>query len=816
MSDIVPTYLASLLNSVNLGNGTGQFSLDAMAQYKTTVNDDLIYLNMSTENAVADVLVSLDLLQATYPNLHHVHLPIAWFVNDVCCANLTVKPEYDSNVLTAPSVWQVHGQFYGQLAQISTDTNQGKIAYRGTPSDGSIVRLCIELNRRGITVTFVPILLVDVPVSNSLPNPYSNGASTLRQAAYPDRSQITVSPAVGYTGSVVGTTAVATQINAFFGTVAPYQIDITLASTGDVTTLYTGPSEWSYRRFVLHYTKLAMAINGVVADTVIGLVLGSRLTGITTAYDNTYSSPAVAALITLASDVKTVSTITDSTTGITTSLEVSYAASHTEWHGVNTGSLGGFLFHLDPLWANSNIDYIGLSWYQPLSDWRGTPNDLDRKVFGSVGTNYYQQNIEAAENYSWTYANLTARNSQVRTPISDPIYNQAWVYRSKDLRSWWTNYHYNRNLFGVVGTTPTAWTPYLKSFRFVEFGLPAIDKGTNQPDATSAALILASLNYTTLPYYSTGNTDSTMQMTALNAFITYWQTQNDYGGIHNNALIDMSIVSVFCWEARPWPWYPALTNMWLDDFNYATGYAINGKEGQDPTQQFTMLVDHSLLLTEAFSSNPLWTQLTDVLNQHTNPLLQDAINRLSLLRDPDASETYVKALNIQMMGFNVPIAGLSDAEYDRIVRHLGDFYQTQGASSQFVNFLAYVRNTRFVFVALALNGLDYDTLTPLAYLFNGVLVPNPNINMFFDNTGTDDNTRITSNTWLPSPYYQIYYDRVADPNLNEAVYTALFVALAPIHLVLTGFNGYQDTSTTLYNSAQLLDMNEITTYASSP
>ena len=175
-------------------------------------------------------------------------------------------------------------------------------------------------------------------------------------------------------------------------------------------------------------------------------------------------------------------------------------------------------------------------------------------MFGSVGTNYYQQNIEAAENYSWTYANLTARNSQVRTPISDPIYNQAWVYRSKDLRSWWTNYHYNRNLFGVVGTTPTAWTPYLKSFRFVEFGLPAIDKGTNQPDATSAALILASLNYTTLPYYSTGNTDSTMQMTALNAFITYWQTQNDYGGIHNNALIDMSIVSVFCWEARPWPW----------------------------------------------------------------------------------------------------------------------------------------------------------------------------------------------------------------------------------------------------------------------
>ena len=51
--------------------------------------------------------------------------------------------------------------------------------------------------------------------------------------------------------------------------------------------------------------------------------------------------------------------------------KIGYAADWSEYFGYQpTDGSGDRYFHLDPLWADENIDFIGIDNYMPLSDWR--------------------------------------------------------------------------------------------------------------------------------------------------------------------------------------------------------------------------------------------------------------------------------------------------------------------------------------------------------------------------------------------------------------------------------------------------------------
>lgn len=77
--------------------------------------------------------------------------------------------------------------------------------------------------------------------------------------------------------------------------------------------------------------------------------------------DTASSYPFVAALMQLASDVKSV--LPDA--------RVTYAADWSEYFGHQpTDGSGDVYFHLDPLWASADIDAIGIDVYWPLADWR--------------------------------------------------------------------------------------------------------------------------------------------------------------------------------------------------------------------------------------------------------------------------------------------------------------------------------------------------------------------------------------------------------------------------------------------------------------
>ncbi len=317
---------------------------------------------------------------------------------------------------------------------------------------------------------------------------------------------------------------------------------------------------------ILHYAHLCKAAGGVDA-----FLIGSELRGLTTIRDSATGFPAVAALRQLAADVRTI-------LGVGT--KISYAADWSEYFGHQPADgSGDALFHLDPLWADPAIDFIGIDNYLPLSDWRDGIAHLDALAgWSSVrDLDYLKSNIEGGELFDWYYASDADRNTQNRTPITDAAYNKPWVYRPKDVRAWWSNPHYDRP-GGVENQTPTTWVPESKPIRFTEFGCPAIDRGTNQPNV----FYDPKSSESALPYFSRGWQDEAIQRAYVVAMLGYWgdATNNPVSSVYSAPMIEIHEAALWTWDARPYPDFPARSDVWSDTANWALGHWMGGRLGQ--------------------------------------------------------------------------------------------------------------------------------------------------------------------------------------------------------------------------------------------
>ncbi len=432
----------------------------------------------------------------------------------------------------------------------------GAPAYGGTPSDNSVVAAIQDLAARGLKCTFNPFILMDIPAGNVLPNPYGGTG----QSAYPWRGRISIHPAAGQPGTVDKTAAAATQLNAFIGTTA-----IAHFSVSGETVTYSGPAEWSYRRMVLHYAHLCKAAGGVDA-----FLIGSELRGLTTARSGAATFPFVAALVQLAADVKTV---------LGPATKVTYAADWSEYFGHQPADgSNDVYFHLDPLWTSASIDAIGIDVYWPLADWRdgSTHTDLLAGAASIYDPAYLKGNIKGGEGYAWYYANAAARTAQTRSTITDGL-GKPWTYRAKDIGGWWANQHFNRPL-GVESPTPTAWVPQSKPFWFTEFGCAAVDKGANQP----SAFVDPKSAESTIPYFSNGARDDLMQRRVLSAMLDTFGNgagtlANPNSSVYGAPMVDPQRMFVYTWDARPYPAFPQLADVWGDQDSWRRGHWITGR-----------------------------------------------------------------------------------------------------------------------------------------------------------------------------------------------------------------------------------------------
>ena len=256
--------------------------------------------------------------------------------------------------------------------------------------------------------------------------------------------------------------------------------------------------------------------------------------------------------------------------------KISYAADWTEYFGYQPqdGS-GDRYFHLDPLWADPNIDFVGIDNYMPLSDWREGEDHADAEISDSIyDLDYLRGNIAGGEGYDWFYHSPEADAAQIRTPITDGAHDEPWVWRYKDIRNWWANAHHER-IGGERSELATDWVPGSKPIWFTELGCAAVDKGTNQPNK----FLDQKSSESSLPKYSNGARDDLIQKQYLRAMHSYWadEANNPISELYNGPMVDMGRAFVWAWDCRPYPFFPNSLTQWSDGENYPRGHWINGR-----------------------------------------------------------------------------------------------------------------------------------------------------------------------------------------------------------------------------------------------
>lgn len=541
--------LVEAVRGVAMIPGTGEYGLATTAVHYEKDTGIYTSANVHSPSGLTDFSTSLAQLVTQAPNCGAVSLVVSWFGSDLRCDSCMPRPKVEDVALEAAGMpWRAGG--IGRAAAAEVPRVAGRSIYGGTPADASVLEAIAALKEAGQEVMFYPFLLMDQLEDNILPDPWTGETG---QPALPWRGRITLGAAPGQAGTTDGTAAAATAVGVFFGSALGSDFAVT-----DGQIAYSGPPEWSYRRFILHYAHLCALAGGVES-----FCIGSELRSLTQIRGPDNSFPAVTFLRQLAADVRDI---------LGAQVKISYAADWSEYFGYHLN--GDVFFHLDPLWADPNIDFVGIDNYMPLADWRDEPGHAD-EAWGSIyNLDYLKSNIMGGEGFDWYYDGTESESAQRRLPIEDGAYGEPWVFRYKDLKNWWLNPHFNR-VAGVRSAVSTDWVPQSKPFRFTEYGCGAVDKGANQPNR----FLDPKSSESALPRASTGRRDDLMQMQYLRAFDEFFGTaeNNPTSFVTGTHMVDMAHAYVWSWDTRPFPDFPAQIDVWGDGENFGRGHWINGR-----------------------------------------------------------------------------------------------------------------------------------------------------------------------------------------------------------------------------------------------
>ncbi len=546
--------LAASIKGVALIPGTGEYALATTRVHYAEGLGVNRTANVNSPSGRTDFQTSLEQLVEELPQAHAVSLVVSWFGSDLRCGECLVKPKVEQTQFDGVGMpWRAGG--IGRSVAEIVPLENARPVYGGTPADASVIEAIQAANSAGKQVMFYPFILMEQLDGNTLPDPWSG---TIGQPKLPWRGRVTTSVGPGLPGTADRTAIAATEVEAFFGNAAISDFSM---NAGQIS--YSGANEWRYRRFILHYAHLCALAGGVEA-----FCIGSEMVGATAIRDANDAFPFVTALIDLAADVRAI---------LGPNVKISYAADWSEYFGLHRD--GNVYFHLDPLWADPNIDFIGIDNYMPLTDWRDQADHAD-EAFGSIyDLDYLRAGIAGGEGYDWYYDSDEGRAAQSRLPIADDAYDEAWVFRYKDLKGWWANAHHGRNA-GVRAALPTAWVPMSKPVRFTEYGCAAIDKATNQPNKFLDVKSVES----GLPYFSAGTRDDFIQHQFYLAQAMHWtSTENNPVSItYNNTMLDFDRSYAWAWDARPYPAFPNNSTLWSDGDNYRRGHWLNGRVSGQP------------------------------------------------------------------------------------------------------------------------------------------------------------------------------------------------------------------------------------------
>lgn len=531
--------------------------------------------------------------------------------------------------------WYVSGlnetaSFLSNTATQIPKLPSGASVYSGTPADQSIIRCIADLKSRGYRVVFYPFLL----------STFSGVAPDGKTYAYPWRGLITAlsadwsSAATTAIAAFFGNAAVNQfTVNNTLQTVtysgdSPPVYDFTyrrmILHYAYLMTMCGGVD-----LFVLG-SEMA-GLEGLRGSS---WTPGGTVSGGTTSWDY----PFVASMVTLANDVRTVFNNAGLTVDTVNYHNlIAYSPDWSTWNGVShsgtymSTTFNGQWPHLDQLFASANINLVSLDNYMPLSDWTtGTggrdtiawanprlpwpASDDDYANFDGLGLSgtpamnddYFQANIEGGEYFYWYYPDginlglgpdpnggpyeisVPGGNGDRLNQTRQHYYPNQQLLGRKQIRWWWNNYHQacydNGDGNGTIPRgTVTEWTPYAKQIIFLEYGFSAVDKAGNQPNV----FFDPKSTQSDTPYWScwsnTGGVytpirNDTIQYNCLSSLFAYWFGDGGMNPASNGTyMLLVDFCCVWNWDARPYPAFPSLNNIWGDATNYNAGDWIPGR-----------------------------------------------------------------------------------------------------------------------------------------------------------------------------------------------------------------------------------------------
>ena len=546
--------LSGAVRGVALIPGTGEYGLAVTPVHYAEAPGRNRSANVHSPSGKTDFATSLEQLTQELPNAGSVSLVVSWFGDDLRCSSCKITPKVEQKLRDGVGMpWRAGGITRASAQEVPKV--DGASIYGGTPADASVIEAIRAIKTAGKDVMFYPFVLMDQVAGNALTDPWTGAGS---QPTLPWRGRITLAHAPGQPGSTDRSAGAEAEVLAFFGMAEADDF-----SVAGETVSYHGPNDWGFRRFILHNAYLCKVAGGVES-----FCIGSEMRSLTQIRGAGDSFPTVAELKRLAVDCRSI---------LGPQVRIGYAADWSEYSAYQAD--GNLYFHLDALWADPAVDFVGIDNYMPISDWRDGEIHAD-SGFGSIyNPEYLRSNIAGGEGFDWYYDGPEGAEAQRRLPITDGIHSEPWVHRYKDLKSWWSNLHHDR-LDGIRSVSPTGWVPGSKPIRFTEYGCAAIDKGSNQPNR----FIDAKSSESGLPAWSNGQRDDLIQMQYLLATVSFWSDpqNNPVSSIYGAPMIDMDHAHAWAWDARPFPEFPGQTSVWSDGENYARGHWLNGRASNQP------------------------------------------------------------------------------------------------------------------------------------------------------------------------------------------------------------------------------------------
>jgi len=596
---------------VHLLPATGEFTYDTIAYSGQRLGAAMQPINAyaAPGGSTTDYSQAIDQLQAEHPECTTVSLVCAWFGDNEDASACRIYPSTTyiggsfEPTAGGADAWRCSGLTQASAGLIPIPTIGSSFVYGGTPSDQSIVRCIRDLKSRGFKVVFYPFILMTA-------------------AGFPWRGRITFSPDVS--------SAASAAVAAFLGSATPSMFT---PDPVNLTVAYSGsPTDYTFRRMILHYAWLCTIAGGVNL-----FLIGSELRGLETirgpawtpagATDGAgraiWDYPFVAGLAQLAADVRGILDSRGLTKNLATlSNLVAYTADWSSWMGWQHPGANGQWPHLDALWASPDIDLVSFDNYLPLSDWTTGESGVDvlewlnpapsgawppsSQAMSGLGLSgpptihslpYLKANIEGGQYFNWFYVDgnndgpgLDPNGSDlvVSRPEGDRLAQSRNAYSAdqqilanKQLRWWWNNPHqavYADASGAWVRQGPqTEWAANSKPIAFVEYGFPACDKGTNQPNVFYDPKSVESFT----PYWSIWNPipgggyapqrDDTLAALALQAIYEYWLSGANNESVAGVAMLEPAFCCVWNWDARPFPTFPLRSDVWGDAGNWPTG-----------------------------------------------------------------------------------------------------------------------------------------------------------------------------------------------------------------------------------------------------